>query len=65
METRKKLVKVVEEFEGRDICIERVWFLEILVPFLVDDFHDEVFHSVLAVSYIAQSFHLDLCFPSA
>ena len=33
---------MVEEFEGWDVCVKGIWFLEILVPRLVDDFHDEV-----------------------
>ena len=33
---------MVEEFEGRDVCIKRIWFLELLVSCLDDDFHDEV-----------------------
>ena len=32
-----------KEFEVRDIHIERVKVLELLVPRLVDNFHDEVF----------------------
>ena len=30
-----------KEFEGRDVCIKRIWVLDLLVPRLVDDFHDE------------------------
>ena len=33
---------MVEEFEGRDICVKLIMVLEILVPRFVDDFHDEV-----------------------
>ena len=43
METQTKIGKVVEEFEGRDVRIERVRVLDLLVPRLVDDLHDEVF----------------------
>ena len=42
-ETQTKLVKVIEEFEGRDVRIERVWVIKLLVLHLVDNFRDEVF----------------------
>ena len=32
---------MVKEFEGRDVRIKRIRVLELLVPFLVHDFHDE------------------------
>ena len=33
---------MVNKFEGRDVCVKRIWVLEILVPRLIDDFRDEV-----------------------
>ena len=33
---------MVNKFEGRDVCVKRIWFLELLVPRLIDDFRDEV-----------------------
>ena len=38
----KKLGEMVKEFEGCDVRIKRILVLELLVPYLVDDFHDEV-----------------------
>ena len=38
----QKFGEMVKEFEGRDVCIKRIWVHELLVPRLVDDFHDEV-----------------------
>ena len=38
-----KLGNIFKEFEGRDVCIERVQVLYLLVPSLVDHFHDKVF----------------------
>ena len=43
MESQTKLGKVVKEFEDRDVRIERVWVLYLIVPSLVDNFHNEVF----------------------
>ena len=40
---QKKLGKVFEEFEGRDVHIERVRVLELLLLHLVDDLNDGVF----------------------
>ena len=42
MESWKKLNKMVKKFEGRDVCIKRIWVFELLLPCLVDDFHDKV-----------------------
>ena len=33
---------MVAEFEGRDVCIKRIWVFDLLVPRLVDNLHDEV-----------------------
>ena len=33
---------MVKDFEGHDVFIKRIRFLKILVPRLVDDFHEEV-----------------------
>ena len=33
---------MVKDFEGRDVCIKRIRVLELLVPCLVHNFHDEV-----------------------
>ena len=33
---------MVKYFEVRDVCIKRIRVLELLVPRLVNDFHDEV-----------------------
>ena len=43
METRTKIGKVVKEFECHNVRIERVRVLYLLVPSIVDNFHNEVF----------------------
>ena len=33
---------MVKEFEGRDVCIKRIRVVKLLVPRLIDNFHDEL-----------------------
>ena len=61
METQTKLGKVVEEFEVRDDHIERVRILELLVPRLVDDFHDGFF--ALHVGRVNKTWYKELQDP--
>ena len=50
MESQTKLGKVVKEFEDRDVRIERVWVLYLIVPSLVDNFHNVYAASITLIN---------------
>ena len=49
VKSRTKLCKVVEEFEGRDLGVEGIRVLELLVQRFFYDSHDEALAGILAV----------------
>ena len=56
---------MVQEFEGRDIGVEGDRFLELLLPFLVNDGHDVVMAGIIGclveLTVISSCFVFSLC----
>ena len=51
------------EFEGRDLCVEGVQVLELLVPSLIDNCHDKALAGI--VGRLVELLVISLCFVLA
>ena len=60
VKARTKLGEMVQEFEGRDIGVESVRVLELLVPCFVNDGYDEVLAGI--IGRIVELTVMSLCF---
>ena len=62
---QKKLGEMVQEFEGRDIGVESVRVLELLVPCFVNGVHDEIPAGIIGrlveLTVISSCFLFSLC----
>ena len=41
MKSSAKFCQLVQEFDGRDLCVEGIRVLELLVPIFIDNYYDE------------------------